>query len=241
MHPDVARGQDSDTRFRELVDAYNLLRQSDDALLRQSDDAPAPPPPEGASDAASTRPPPRPRTASFREKLHRATQHTPGGMILNVPLAKAYTGTEMSLVFEAPGGEWQKTHITVPAGVVDGDILRVPERKLSATVALVIPEAFEVSAADVSTRLLRPPWDLALGGRFDVEHPTGTIQVQLPPRTDSHRRLRIRGKGLPARGERKDPGDFFVEVVAHFPEATSAKEKALWERLRNLHRPPSDW
>jgi len=64
---------------------------------------------------------------------------------------------------------------------------------------------------------------------------TGTVKLRVPPGTNSDRRLRVRGQGLPTarNGER---GDLYVIVKIRVPAETSGRERELWEELARTSR-----
>ena len=72
----------------------------------------------------------------------------------------------------------------------------------------------------------------ALGGKVDVPTIDGMTTVTIPPGTASHRRLRLRGKGVAAAGQ--PPGDQYVVVRIVPPEKPSARGRELLEELRTV-------
>ena len=73
----------------------------------------------------------------------------------------------------------------------------------------------------------------ALGAEVEIPTLEGSARLHIPPGTQSHAILRLRGKGLP--GLRGGPrGDQLVRVVVRTPEKMSAEERALIQRLAEL-------
>lgn len=69
------------------------------------------------------------------------------------------------------------------------------------------------------------------GAKVSVPLPTGgRIQVTVPRGSQSGRRLRVRGKGVPAYRKRL-AGDLYLRVMIRVPEAASADAVAAAERL----------
>jgi curved DNA-binding protein len=81
---------------------------------------------------------------------------------------------------------------------------------------------------DLHTTLPVAPWEAALGAVVPVELPGGTVKVRIPPGAEPGRRLRVRGKGLPA----DPPGDLYLDVRIVAPPARTPRERELWEALR---------
>src|SRR4030095_3265492 len=73
------------------------------------------------------------------------------------------------------------------------------------------------------------PWEAALGAKVDVPTLDGPVKMTIPPGTESGRRFRLRGKGLPkGRGER---GDLYATVQISVPKTLTSEERELFEQL----------
>jgi curved DNA-binding protein len=87
------------------------------------------------------------------------------------------------------------------------------------------PEAgFTVDGSDVYQTVALTPWEAALGATLDLATPGGTFQVTVPPDSQPGRRLRLKGKGLPA----AVPGDLFLVLEVVLPRATSDVQRAAY-------------
>jgi len=74
----------------------------------------------------------------------------------------------------------------------------------------------------------------ALGGEFEV--PTidgGKTRVKVPEGTQSGRRFRLRGKGMPALRS-PQTGDMYVEVVVETPQKLTKRQRELLTQFENL-------
>jgi curved DNA-binding protein len=60
----------------------------------------------------------------------------------------------------------------------------------------------------------------------------GEVQMTLPPGQSSGQRLRLRGKGLPRRGEAR--GDLFAELKIVVPSKLSPEQERLFTELRKV-------
>jgi len=114
---------------------------------------------------------------------------------------------------ELPGG--RRVEVTVPAGVKEGTVLRVPG--LRARVQIAPDPLFTREGKDL--RVVVPvPLQAALRGG-EVAAPTlkgGHVQFKVPPETQNGTKIRLRGLGLP------DPkggpaGDLYAEVKVQLP------------------------
>ena len=74
----------------------------------------------------------------------------------------------------------------------------------------------------------------ALGGEFEV--PTidgGKSRVKVPDGTQSGRRFRLQGKGMPVLRS-KQTGDMYVQVVVETPQNLTKKQKELLSEFEKL-------
>ena len=64
------------------------------------------------------------------------------------------------------------------------------------------------------------------GASIDVPTFEGSIALKIPPRSQNRAKLRVRGRGVPRKGER---GDLYVELDIRMPDRA---DDALAEALR---------
>ncbi len=134
----------------------------------------------------------------------------------------------------------QNHKVKIPAGVRDGQRLRVPGQgepgegggppgDLYLRVRLAGHPDFRVEGADLYYDLDLAPWEAALGTSVSVPALNGALGIKIPPATQNGQRLRVKGRGLPGRaGER---GDLFVVARLQMPREISEREKTLWRQL----------
>ncbi len=134
--------------------------------------------------------------------------------------------------------------VEIPAGAPDGLQLRVPGHgeagepggrpgDLYVVVHVAPHPTFERDDQDVLMSLPITYPQAALGAEVEIPTLDGSARLRVPPGTQSHSILRLRGKGLP--GLRGGPrGDQLVRVVVTTPERVSAEERKLLERLAEL-------
>jgi len=154
---------------------------------------------------------------------------------------------ELSLEEAARGGRRRISleggrdyEVNIPAGVVDGQRIRLagegspgagggPSGDLFLRVRLKPDPRFRIEGRDIYTDVRVAPWEAALGASVEVPTLTGTSRVKVPAGSSSDRRLRLRGKGLPA--PRGEPGDLYAVVKIVVPKKLSSEEQQLFERL----------
>jgi curved DNA-binding protein len=172
---------------------------------------------------------------------------------LLVTLEEALRGSERTLQIERVDpltGESsaQTIKVRVPAGVREGQRLRVPGHgeagigggtpgDLYLRVRLAAHPDFRVRGNDLYCDLTLAPWEAVLGATVEVPIPGGQqARVQIPAGTRHGRQLRLRGRGL--RSADGTPGDLYVVVSIDVPEPEriTAEERACWEKLARLSR-----
>lgn len=92
---------------------------------------------------------------------------------------------------------------------------------------------FEVDGSDVLHDLEIPVHRAVLGCEVEVPTLEGRARLKIPPGTQSGKKFRMGGKGLPKPGGGR--GDFYVVVDPQLPETLGTEEKEIWEKLAKLH------
>ena len=67
-----------------------------------------------------------------------------------------------------------------------------------------------------------------LGATVKAPTPGGDVDLTIPPNSQSGRKLRLRGRGIPA----AEPGDLYAELKVVLPEATSEATRAAYQALQ---------
>lgn len=88
---------------------------------------------------------------------------------------------------------------------------------------------YRVEGADVYLELPLAPWEAALGAKVKVPTPAGAIDLKIPADSPSGKKLRLKGRGIPA----KTPGDLYVVVQIVLPPANDEKTRKLYEQMRD--------
>jgi molecular chaperone DnaJ len=138
--------------------------------------------------------------------------------------------------------------VNVPLGVEEGMALRVPGHGMPAQekggvagdLFVIVRSArdprFERAGADLWREEVLTIPEAVLGTRRDVPTLDGQVEVTIPPGTQPDAVLRLAGKGLPDFGGRAT-GDLFLRLRVAVPQRLSAKERQLYEALRELGSP----
>ena len=142
--------------------------------------------------------------------------------------------------------------VNIPAGVEDGTRIRLagegeagvrggPPGDLYIFLSIGAHPFFQRERADLHCRVPVSMVTASLGGEFEV--PTidgGKTKVKVPEGTQSGRRFRLAGKGMPVLRSRQS-GDMYVQVVVETPQKLTKKQRELlaeFERLSSNETQP---
>ena len=139
--------------------------------------------------------------------------------------------------------------VDIPRGARDGTVLRLagqggpgvnggPAGDLYLRLRLVPHPRYRVAGDDVEMDLPLWPWQAVLGADVRVDTPDGPVTLSVPSSTQTGRRLRLRGRGLPrADGSR---GDLYAVAKIVVPARPSPAEREAYETLRQRAAAPPD-
>jgi molecular chaperone DnaJ len=135
--------------------------------------------------------------------------------------------------------------VNIPAGVEDGTRIRLagegeagvrggPTGDLYIFLSLAPHQLFQRDGADLHCRVPISMVAAALGGDFEV--PTidgGKTRVKVPEGTQSGRRFRLQGKGMPVLRS-KQTGDMYVQVLVETPQKLTKRQRDLLAEFEKL-------
>lgn len=270
-HPDVSKEKNAEAQFKDLAEAYEVLRDPERRLAydqlgtNYKAGQEFRPPPEWASrqaaggagfdtgDGAD-------HSAFFEELLRsmgtrgRDSREGGGGRggqatfdmhgqdqhaRIQINIEDAYSGAARSLQLRIPDLETGRLRdrtieFSIPKGIRAGQHIRLaaqgaPGRgsgspgDLYLDVEFLPHRRYRMDKLDVYMDLPVAPWEAALGAEVEAPTPTGRVEVKIPPGSASGRKLRLKGRGLPA----KVPGDFYFVLQLAVPvTSTEADRKA---------------
>ena len=87
---------------------------------------------------------------------------------------------------------------------------------------------YRVEGADVYLELPVAPWEAALGASVKVPIPSGAIDLKIPANSKAGKKLRLKGRGIPA----KTAGDLYVVLQIVLPPADDEKSRELYKRMQ---------
>ena len=135
--------------------------------------------------------------------------------------------------------------VNIPAGVEDGTRIRLagegeagvrggPAGDLYIFLSIAAHPFFQREGADLHCRVPISMVVAALGG--DIEVPTidtSNSRVKVPEGTQSGRRFRLQGKGMPVL-RTKQTGDMYVQVLGETPQKLTKRQRELLNEFERL-------
>ncbi len=162
---------------------------------------------------------------------------------LTITFEEAATGTEKVISFVRQVGsreEAAKLSVTVPAGVKEGQRLKLTEEgdkpssgtagDLYVIINLQEHLLFKREEADVMLDLPVKYTEAILGTEVEIPTLSGKAQIKIPAGTYSGQVLRLKGKGFPRIGGIGN-GDMLVRLLVDTPLKTNTRQKELLEEL----------
>ncbi|MCB1554023.1 MAG: DnaJ domain-containing protein [Xanthomonadales bacterium] len=248
-HPDVSKEPQAEERFKAVNEAYEALRDAEKRRaydqLRAQGFRPGeefrPPPDfgsgfhfefdEGAAGGSGF--------SDFFESLFgRARREAPRARKeaekarIEVDLDIVYTGGTQRVSVRG-----KLLEVRIPKGIGEGQHIRLAgQGQRGGDLLLEIgyrrhPD-FAVEGRDVTYRLPLQPWEAGLGTEASVPTLGGAVMLRIPAGSGSGKRLRLKGRGLPASGKDAPPGDQYVEVAVQIPTPATDEQRQAYEQLK---------
>jgi curved DNA-binding protein len=160
---------------------------------------------------------------------------------LEVTLEEAARGGKRRISL-ADGRDFE---VQIPPGVRDGQKIRLagqggegasggPAGDLYLRVRIKPHRRFRREGDDLVVEIPVAPWEAALGATVPVPTLDGSAKVKVPAGSSSNRRLRLKGEGMPSPGGRK--GDLYASVRIVVPKKLEKRERELFEELAAVSR-----
>lgn len=141
----------------------------------------------------------------------------------------------------------RKIRITIPAGVEDGQTIRVPgygapgqnngpKGDLYITFHIQNNTQFKRDGTDLHATIDLPLYTAILGGEQIIDTLTGKVKLTIKPETQNGTQVRLKGKGLPKYKSESKHGDLFITYQIDMPTKLSDKEKELFQELQKLRK-----
>jgi curved DNA-binding protein len=156
---------------------------------------------------------------------------------LTISLKDAYLGSETLVHLDD-----EKIKIKIPAGVTDGQILRVKGKGGKGTrgaesgnlflhVNVSKDPRYERKENDLYTEIKVPLYTAILGGQVEIDSLKGNYSVTIPPETQNGRVLRMKGLGMPVYRVKNKYGDLYLKILIEIPKHLTEEERELFRKL----------
>ena len=164
-----------------------------------------------------------------------------------VNLEDSYKGATRSITLQVSGLDESGRVVTrprtlnvkIPRGIRRGQQIRLAGQgaaghgggeagDLYLEVDFNLHKHYRVEGADVYLELPLAPWEAALGSSVKVPTPAGAVDLKIPAGSQPGKKLRLKGRGIPAR----QPGDLYVELQIALPPAENEQQRKVYEDMK---------
>ena len=272
-HPDVSKEKDAEQQFKEVGEAYEVLKDKDKrreydqlkAMGAMNRDGQFSPPPGwesathfyesdlGGGDFSDFFEAVFGRNGAFHRGYSGGTRQQGFSMRgedvhyeLPLLLEEAFSGAEQIVQVRVPAvdehgmisHQTRKLKVKIPPGTGEGQHLRIKGQgapgiggggagDLIIIARLAAHPLYTVEEKNISLVVPVTPWEAALGAKVTVPTLKGKAKVSIPANSQTGKKLRLAGKGLPG----SPPGDFFVTLKVVMPEHSTGKSRELFSGL----------
>jgi curved DNA-binding protein len=255
FHPDVSKEKNAENRFKEVQEAYEVLRDPEkraayDQLGRDYRTGQQfRPPPDWSQrfgNSGGQRFSDLNGFSDFFSSLFGGAAGAPppeaeAGQ-LEVTVEEAFAGIKRRVMLN-DSGRARYVDVQIPPGVMDGQSLRIQGVGGSASLIFRVKmrphTLYALQGKDVQIELPLAPWEAALGAKVAVPTLGGTVELTVPAGAQSGQKLRLRGRGFPG----TPGGDQIVIIKLVTPAAGSSQQKEAYERMKREFKfdPRADW
>ena len=163
-----------------------------------------------------------------------------------VPLEDTFNGATRELTLHSPAIDaagkvtlHERTlQVGIPKGIRAGQQIRLagqgseglgdgPRGDLYLEVEFAAHARWRVDGRDLYFTLQVAPWEAALGATVTVPTPDGQVEMSVPAASQTGRKLRLRGRGIPG----SPVGDFYVILELVLPPAHDDKARDAYRQM----------
>lgn len=257
-HPDVSKENDAEARFKDLAEAWEVLKDEQkraeyDELWAHRNDPHFGRQQQGHEQTYNQQDFDDIFSSMFGQQAHHARrQRASRGQDLEIEVAVFLEETlaeqQRTISYKVPvynvfgmvEQELPKTlNVKIPAGVSDGQRIRLkgqgtpgenggPNGDLWMIIHIAPHPLFDIVGHNLEIVLPLAPWEAALGTKVEVPTLKESILLTIPAGSQAGQRLRIKGKGLVSKTV---TGDLFAVIKIVMPPKPDEKTSALWQQL----------
>mgnify|MGYP003669536141 CR=1 FL=1 len=251
-HPDVSKETDAEAKFKELGEAYEVLKdpekraQYDQFGSNYKNGQSFTPPPgwgqqggRGGFDGNSN-------FSSFFDSMFggggggRDNFYAKGEDVsakITISLEDAFHGAKKTIRRPSGSTESGTLNVKIPAGITSGKKIRLSGQgragmgsnagDLLLEINIATHAHYRVDGSNVILDLPIAPWEAALGAKVTVPTLAGKINLTIPAGAKSGQKMRLKGRGLPS----KEAGDQIINLLIMTPAADSDKATKLYQQM----------
>lgn len=252
-HPDVSKEADAEAKFKELGEAYEVLKdpekraQYDQFGSNYKNGQSFTPPPgwgqygsRGGFEGGNN-------FSSFFESMFgggmgggRDNFYAKGEDVnakITISLEDAFHGAKKTIRRPSGSTESGTLNVKIPAGITSGKKIRLSGQgragmggtagDLLLEINIATHAHYRLDGNNVLLDLPIAPWEAALGAKVTVPTLAGKINLTIPAGAKSGQKMRLKGRGLPG----KEPGDQFVILQIITPAADSDKATKFYQQM----------
>lgn len=252
-HPDVSKEENAEEKFKEVGEAYEVLRDKDkraqyDQFGGQFRHGQSFSPPPGWEENVGGFG--QGNFSSFFENMFGGMGGMGGGRSDNffakgedvsakitISLEDAFNGANKSIRRPAGATQTGTVSVKIPAGIEPGKKIRLTGQgkagmngkpgDLYLEIQIAPHSLYRLEGKDVYLDLPITPWEAALGAKITAPTLAGKISLNIPAGARSGQKMRLKGRGLPG----KTAGDQFVVLQIMTPPANTAEAKKVYQQM----------
>lgn len=158
---------------------------------------------------------------------------------IETDLQTAFTGGKTRVVLNDSNGGERTLEVKIPAGIASGQTIRLggqghpgvgggPSGDLLLEIGIRDDARFRLDGRTVTHTLPITPWEAALGATVPVPTLGGHVDLRIPAGSQSGRKLRLKGRGLPG----AEAGDQIVVLEIRVPVPETHEEQAAYAEFK---------
>lgn len=173
---------------------------------------------------------------------HRSVQGNDLRAEMDITLSEAYHGTSRILSVDG-----EKLRVNIKPGAYNGQELRIKGKggrgmgggirgDLYVKIRIQPEKNYLLQGSDLVYKADVDLCTAVLGGKIEINSLAGKLNVQIPKGSQSGKKLRLKGKGMPVYGNPGTSGDLIVQLNVVIPEHLSQEEMNLFKKLKEIRK-----
>ena len=150
---------------------------------------------------------------------------------LTVDLEDVFHGASKSI--RLPNGH--NVQVKIPIGIEAGKKIRLSGKGINGgdlllKIQINPHKQFKLDGKDIIVEIPVSPWEAALGTRLTAPTLAGNIKLTLPAGTQTGKKMRLKGRGLPG----QPVGHQYIVIQVHTPAANTPEEKQAYQAMQHV-------